>query len=308
MKGPLLSTLKNLLIIGQKEGHISLSALSAELGGLGEEETLVFLRQVFPEQGGAQIYYKENECWVDINANSIQYKLALSPNEWIYLHSLLEKGEQELAANSIRQKINDSGPVRAVIDLLERLETSELQLSEKEHIHAQFLDQAAIDKKQVHLITGEDKKYNVFPRKVVHLEGQLSLIAEDIYDHCLLVVPISELIKIEVAENTTQPKVSSFEVDDFIVAIRSMGEKETRLILKIHNPQSVNLFPTHQFLGKPCMVTNPNGDLLWAAYVEATDPLYEWILSLGMDVEILDPIEFKSEYLSYCEAKLRKIA
>jgi hypothetical protein len=56
------------------------------------------------------------------------------------------------------------------------------------------------------------------------------------------------------------------------------------------------------------MITNPNGDLIWAAYVEPCEALYDWLITLGKRVEILDPIKFKDEYLTYCEEKLRKIA
>jgi hypothetical protein len=104
------------------------------------------------------------------------------------------------------------------------------------------------------------------------------------------------------------PQLACFEVDDFVAAIRSMNEKETRLILKIHDPQSVNLFPDHHFLGKPCMITNPNGDLIWAAYVEPCCDLFEWLLGLGTNVEVLDPGKFKDEFLMYCEEKIRKVA
>ena len=56
------------------------------------------------------------------------------------------------------------------------------------------------------------------------------------------------------------------------------------------------------------MITIPNGDLIWAAYVEPCEDLFEWLLSLGSNVDILDPGRFKDEFLSYCEEKLRKIA
>ena len=134
------------------------------------------------------------------------------------------------------------------------------------------------------------------------------MIAEDVNDHCLLVVPVNELVSVSNVDTTSHPRVSSFEIEEFIFAIRSMSERETRLILKIHDPQFLNLFPDHQFLGKPCMVTNPNGDLIWAAYVEPCEDLFEWLISLKSNVEILDPIKFKEEYLTYCVEKLRKVA
>jgi hypothetical protein len=148
----------------------------------------------------------------------------------------------------------------------------------------------------------------MFPAKIIHLEGKLSIIAEDANDHCLVVLSINDVKDISTMEAMSVPQLACFEVDDFVAAIRSMNEKETRLILKIHDPQSVNLFPDHHFLGKPCMVTNPNGDLIWAAYVEPCESLYEWMISLGENVEILDPLNFKKEFITYCEEKLKKVA
>ena len=143
---------------------------------------------------------------------------------------------------------------------------------------------------------------------MLHLEGQLSLIGEDVQDRCLMVIPLKDVKNFEALNSHSRPRVTVFEIEEFITSVRSRGEKETRLILKIHDTESTNLFPDHHFLGKPCMITNPNGDLIWAAYVEPCEALFEWLISLGKKVEILDPGLFKEEYLLYCEDKLRKIA
>lgn len=302
------SAWKNLMLLGQKQGSIRLKDLSAELG-LGQEETLAFLRQIFPAGIGAEIYQQDNECWVDIDATSIQYMLPFTPAEWIQLHQLLESAEgQHPAFFSLKKKVTEAGPIKVVMELLGQLEEWEHHLSEREQDYVKTLDAAIVEKRAVELRLHDEKKYNVFPCKVVHLEGRLSLIAEDCHDHCLTVLALKELAAVSAKDHAGAPKVTNYEVEEFIVAIRSMNEKETRLILKIQDPAAVNLFPEHHFLGKPCMITNPNGDLIWAAYVEACEPLYEWLLSLGSHAEILDPTKFKDDYLSYCEAKLRKIA
>jgi hypothetical protein len=312
MKGPKEKitphTWKNLMLLGQRQGSIKLKDLAQELG-LGEEETLVFLRQVFPVGIGAEIYHHDSECWIDINASAIQYMLPLSPSEWIELHQLLDSVHPTNAVqSSLKKKITDNGPIKVVMELLGELDAWDQQLNEVQQRLVHELDQAILDKKQVHLQTLEGKNYTVFPAKVLHLEGDLSLVAEDSIDHCLIVISLCELREVTPHNSIGFSQVTNFEVEEFIAAIRAMNEKETRLILKIHDPQSVNLFPDYQFLGKPCMVTNPNGDLIWAAYVEACEPLYEWLLTLGTNVEILDPVSFKQDYLSYCEEKIRKIA
>lgn len=304
--------MKKLMVIGEKQGTISLEDLSEEMG-LSSEEALVFLRQIFPNGSGVEVYNQNNQCLVDIDANALQYMLPLSPGEWLSLHQVLSqvsKSETQKypALNSLKKKVVECGPVKAVMELLNQLEQWDLELNEKQQTYISLLDEAVAQKKAVDFSTNKNKHYRVLPCRIIHLEGQLSMIAEDLSDHCMLVMAVSEIVELNLLESPVTAKVSGFEVDEFIAAIRSMNEKETRLILKIHDPQSLNLFPDHHFLGKPCMITNPSGDLIWAAYVEPCDDLYEWLLSLGGNVEILDPGNFKDNFLTYCEEKLRKVA
>jgi len=312
--GPRVSpeAVKKLAIIGEKQGTISLKDLSFEMG-LSSEDTLVFLREAFPDGSGVEVYSEMDECMVDIDANAIQYMLTLTPSEWMGLNHILGKISapellQNPALNSLKKKMTGNAPIKAVMELLNQLEAWDSILNDRQQSYIPQIEEAASRKAVIGIVTADEKRYQVFPYKVIHLEGSLSMIAEDSSDHCLLVVPMSELREVTAIESTSAPRVSVYEVEEFIVAIRSMGEKETRLILKIYDPQSANLFPDHHFLGKPCMVTNPNGDLIWAAYVEPCEDLFEWLISLKNNVEILDPSDFKDQYLTYCEEKLRKVS
>ncbi|MFP5386057.1 MAG: WYL domain-containing protein [Bacteriovoracia bacterium] len=300
---------KKLMVLGEKQGSIKLKDLAQEMQ-LGPEETLGFLRQVFPAGTGLEIYHKDSECWVDIRSEAIQYMLPLSPAEWIQLHQILSqyKCVETPVTYSLKKKVTDSGPIKVVMELLNQLEVWDQELTEIQQKMVKDMEEAIDQKHLLTLSTHEEKHYVVHPCKVLHLEGQLSLIAEDYQDHCLIIVPMKDIQSFENVQSSSEPKVTPFEVEEFITAIRAMNEKETRLILKIHDPGSTNLFPDHHFLGKPCMITNPNGDLIWAAYVEPCEALYEWLMTLGKKVEILDPMKFKEEYLMYCEEKLRKIA
>lgn len=303
-------TWNKLVLLGEKQGAIKLKDLSAEIG-LKEEDTLIFLRQLFPNGVGAEVYQQDQDCWVDIDANAIQYMLPLTPSEWIQLHQSLhsfEFGALHPAVESLKKKVSDSGPIKVLMEMLDQLQVWDQELSPVEQKFIQTLDEAAASKQLLKIGTDENKFYSVFPCKVLHLEGQLSLIAEDLHDHCLMVFSIKSLTEAVVIPGSTQPKTTNFELEEFIGCIRAMNEKETRLILKIFDPQEINLFPDHHFLGKPCMITNPNGDLIWAAYVEPCEALFEWVATLGNQVEILDPTKFKDQYLRYCEDKLRKIA
>jgi predicted DNA-binding transcriptional regulator YafY len=307
-----VEVVKKLMGVGDKQGTIKLTDLAAEMG-LSTEDALVFLREWFPEGGGVEIYSSNNEALVDIDASSLEYMLPLSPSEWLGLSQLVQNlGPSELqkipALKSLYRKMTENEAISKVMGLLQELESWDQEINQKQQSFVDQLESAIESKSQIGLVTTHHKNYQVLPCKVIHLEGRLSLIAEDMNDHCLLVVPMIELMELTTIQSTKSPRVTAFEVDEFIVAIRSMSEKETRLILKIHDPQSVNLFPNHHFLGKPCMITNPQGDLIWAAYVEPCDDLFEWLISLNGNVEILDPTKFKDDFLMYCEEKLRKVA
>lgn len=273
--------LDKLLSLEAHAGSTSLKDLSRDMG-LSPQETMDFLRQT-------------------------QHMLSLTPDEWMALEELLSN-DITGSLRTLKQKITENSRVKAVMDLLNQLENWDQELSLEMQSFVTQLDQAVEQKKQVMLTTKSQKNYQVFPCKIIHLEGKLSMIGEDALDHCLVVVTLDELRAVEPVMSTSTSKVAPFEIEEFIVAIRSMSEKETRLILKIHDPQSVNLFPEHHFLGKPCMITNSNGDLIWAAHVEPCEDLFEWLLSLESKVEVLDPGKFKDEFLAYCEEKLRKVA
>ena len=80
-------------------------------------------------------------------------------------------------------------------------------------------------------------------------------------------------------------------------------------MLKILNPEdSQELNPLYHYLRKPYVISNPKGDLIWAASIEECPDLYDWLSNLSHKVEILDPVSFKKNFLDYCEKKLKKIA
>jgi len=307
-----VEVVKKLVVLGDKQGTIKLSDLATEMG-LSCEDTLIFLREWFPEGGGVEVYTSNNESLVDIDASSLEYMLPLTPSEWMGLYQLMDnlspsQLDKNTALKSLHRKMTEGQAIHKVMGLLQEIEAWDQEINEKQQNHLKQLEAAIETRELIGITTIHHKNYQIFPCRIIHLEGKLSLIAEDMNDHCLLVVPMFELQDLAAVQSAKSPRVTAFEVEEFIAAIRSMSEKETRLILKIHDPQSVNLFPDHHFLGKPCMITNPQGDLIWAAYVEPCEDLFEWLIGLKGNVEILDPTKFKDDFLMYCEEKLRKVA
>ena len=223
------------------------------------------------------------------------FTMALQRSEFAEFHHLLLQLKQQSENLTEFDQLTSSNAIS-------------LELNPFKERTIQRIEEGIVTKSLVQIHFADSKKKVIYPIRIVHLEGELSLVGEDSHDHCLFVMNLSEMTRVSVMAQSYIPQVTPFELEEFISAIRNMNEKETRLILKIHDPESVNLFPNYHFLGKPCMITNPSGDLIWAAYVEPCADLYDWLIELGNKVEILDPVQFKAEYLGYCEEKLSKIA
>jgi predicted DNA-binding transcriptional regulator YafY len=170
-----------------------------------------------------------------------------------------------------------------------------------------FIEESILEQKVLSL-SMDHKQYVLFPRKLIYIDNQLSLVAESLNEKCLLNIPIENISNIFEQDRQWTQMFTKMEVDDFVSSLRSIHENEIRLVLKIYNRERFDSqLPVHQF-SKACIFTNPDGDFIWAASVEPNHAIHEWLSELGTDIEILDPIQFKKDFLSYCEHKLKKLA
>jgi hypothetical protein len=172
---------------------------------------------------------------------------------------------------------------------------------------AAFIEESILDEKCVN-VQIENRTMTIYPRKIVFLDGELAIVAEGLHDKCLLNLAIKDIKTIHEDESEWKPIFSKLEVDDFIVGLRLISGSEVRLVLKVFSYEKFDSAIKHQFLGNPCMITNPQGEIIWAASIEPSNEIFEWLQELGTDVEIMDPMSFKKEFLKYCETKLKKIA
>ncbi len=170
----------------------------------------------------------------------------------------------------------------------------------------EILDFALLNGKIVELVCGEDKRAMLFPLRVVHLEGLLSVVGEDTASKSIVCIRCDEITRASVDTDTEYlANYGIMEIDDFLTSMRVINDSETRLVLKIPHDRDVKLVAENHFFGSPYMVTNSEGDAIWGATIELCDDLYEWLLEIGENVEILGPLELKKDFLHYCEKKLR---
>lgn len=155
----------------------------------------------------------------------------------------------------------------------------------------------------------ESNNIEIYPHRLVYFDDGLVLVAEDTVERCIVFFKVSEIDRISSTRKFKyKPNFTSFEVDKFIKNIRSLSGTEIRLILKINTAEEVSLSPLYHYLNSPCVITNGQGELIWAASVEPCEDLYRWIMEMGSQVEVLDPPEFKEEFKKYSENHFKKMA
>lgn len=163
------------------------------------------------------------------------------------------------------------------------------------------------DKVSIQLGIGEKLKV-VYPRKLMVLDSELTLIGENTEESSLESLPINHIDSYKPVEKNWEQIYSDVEIDDFVSSLRLISDSCLRLVLKIYGPENFHVDLKTQFIEKPCLFTNLKGESIWAATVEPGEEIFEWLLSMGNNIEILDPMDFKKKFLEYCESHLKKIA
>jgi len=169
------------------------------------------------------------------------------------------------------------------------------------------IEEAILTKSVVKLMV-EDRPIHVYPRKILFFDGDFNIFGEGVSDSSLVNLSISHITSATLSDREWKEVFTQMELAEFISSLRSMSETGTRLVLKIYSYESFHLNLDYQYFENPCVFSNAEGEYIWAATIEKNDKIFEWLYNLGSDVEILDPKEFKREFLKYCENKLKKLA
>jgi hypothetical protein len=250
----------------------------------------------------------EGVAWIHFTGPKENILLDFSFSEWISLQAhfpLLQEGEGTEIFDSLSHKLEDIERVQSRWDLFRVLqEREDGNLSVKEILPDKESIINAIDKAMAQAlplhISAQNKKNEIWPHKVVFIDGKLTLIAEDIMDRCLVSFNIVELDSCLLLEKKNyHPNFALSETDDFVSAIRAVSGNEMRLILKVNSPEKVNLTPPYHFLANPYVTVNSEGEFIWAASVEVSDELYLWLTEMKDQIEILDPPEIRQKFQEF---------
>ncbi len=264
-----------------------------------------------------QIEEVDGEKFLIPNSKKEKIQFSLSFSEWIAMQAhmpLLNTYKEHDFSKSVHKAFADINAKYPAFDInCDNESNEELSFCFKESLSDLLLKyvnhiEEAFNTESLLLVTVGKKTYEIHPHKLIMLEGDLSLVGEETNDRCLVSYPLDEVSKIKLNKiSDYTANYSRFEVNEFIMAIRAVSGREERLVLKIDQNNPVNLNPAYQFLGHPYMTANSEGDFIWAASVEISSPLYDWLISMGENIEILDPAGVRSEFQKYREIKLKDL-
>ena len=278
-----------------------------------------FLKQVDYQ---LEIYQCEEKKFVKIPDKKPSIKMEFSLLEWLSFQAhfpIMAQAEGKPFHEDLKEKLVQLESQFKEHDLYEPLPTLEsildsgnLELVGSNETQAKsgiisFLEESVLEKITTQL-TIQDKTLKVFPRKIVYIAGSLHLIGENTLDGTLVSVDIDTISQAFEEPTHWKENFSKIEVEDFIASFRLIEENSIRLVLKVFSQEKFNLNLNHQYFEKPCMFANAKGEHIWAATIEPNEEIFNWLQELGSDVEILDPLDFKHEFLKHCENELKKLA
>lgn len=244
----------------------------------------------------------------------INIQIDMSFSEWIAMQAHFPKLTEESDKPYHDLLANKLGEVEAEYphhDLFKVLQEDESREQIFSNIEPKFqeifhiIENSLKNNCTVELFFNDGRQIDFYPHRILFLDGSLSVVGEESNDKCLVYFLIDDLEKAKaIIDSNYVATYTSIEINDFITQVRLVGGQEERLVLKIKAYEELDLSPAYHYLGTPYMTANSDGDVIWAASVEVSEELFEWLLSIKGHIEILDPTSFKMEFLEFCERKL----
>jgi hypothetical protein len=265
-------------------------------------------------------YEKNYVSYIKVPQQKQKVNISFTPAEWISLQlhfPLMEEFSHHSFHHKLRFELSKLEEEHKHLDAQESFNELDLITTESKEpisgiqIESENLLKArnAVNKKcLLRVKTTNNKVISLFPRRIVNLDGVLNVIGEDDQDRCLINICFHQIKSVEIDPDLHfTPNLSNIEIDDFIEALRSVNDNEIRVVLKIKNKDINFKEPNFQYIKNPYLISNSDGDFIWAASMEMNSDLLDWLNSYHDEVEIMNPKILKVHYDSYVK-KLNKKA
>lgn len=149
----------------------------------------------------------------------------------------------------------------------------------------------------------DHSKKKVRPWRVVLSQNVYKVISEDVVTKKLITIDMNEVDDIEFQDFDYRSMYSRFEIEEYINALRHIDGSDQRLIIKLSYGFEIPEISNLIFLGHPYSTTNQYGEIIWAASVEKSLYLFDWLYSMKDNIEILEPSNLKEEFEEFCQKR-----
>ena len=303
-------------LLEEADGPLALESVCEELK-INDVELSYFL--TFLEKLNFQVEVKlsEGEKLIIPPAQSARIAFDFSLKDWLafqahfpYLEEASERPFHEVFVEkmiAVEGNHSEYDLFRALAEEGEEAAILQGEIKSYEQQNPELLPslyRATNDKRALNVQLSDERTIEFYPHKIVYLDGGLSVIGEDTRDRSLVTFYVESIVDLELDEESLyKPNFSPHEVCDFIAAIRAVSGIEERLVLKIVGAPDLNLKPAFLHLGNPYVANNAEGEKIWAASVETSPELYEWLYQIRTHIQILDPAYMAHEFEDYCHQK-----
>ncbi len=233
-------------------------------------------------------------------------KMEFTLAEWLALQASLATTTQSEIANYYHQIVQDKMKMaqRAYeqFSLFRKAEDQPVEATTFNKL-VKKIDYDIMCRKSIRIHFYSQKECDIFPHRLVFLDGTLCVVGESVADKVLVYFGVEDIKDVKNLEAIYEPNLSQIEVNEFIGHLRVINSKEERLVLKIYSQDQSDLLPEHHFLGNPFVTSSTEGDMIWAATIEMCDDVFHWLYNMRDRVEVLDPGHIRKEFSHYCELK-----
>jgi hypothetical protein len=229
-------------------------------------------------------------------------KIEFTLSEWLALQASLPKEAHSYYQQIMQNKMQMAQVAYTRFSLYRKPEEIVVELSAYENLKKK-INYAISHRQPTKIKFFANKVCDIFPHRLVFLDGTLCVIGENIIDKTLVYFGVEDIANAEDCQSTYDPNLSQIEVNEFIGHLRLINGKEERLVLKIYSQDEADLLPEHHFLGNPFVTSSTEGDMIWAATIEMCDDIFQWLYKMRDRVEVLDPGHARKEFAHYCEMK-----
>ena len=229
-------------------------------------------------------------------------KMEFTLSEWLALQATLPTENHSYYQQITHNKMEMAQKAYGQFSLHKKPEDLVIETSSMENLKKK-IDYDIICRKAVKVNFFAGQVCDIFPHRLVFLDGILCVVGENIFDKSLVYFGVEDIEDVHNLEMIYEPNLSQIEVNEFIGHLRLINGKEERLVLKIYSQDQSDLLPEYHYLGNPFVTSSTEGDMIWAATIEMCDDVFNWLFKMRDRVEVLDPGHVRKEFAHYCELK-----